>query len=156
MTATLTGQLLNPDTGQPVAGHITLTPPTAIAYAGAVVTRTPIKIPVTAGAVHREGIVPGRYHLAVQPDDGDHWAFPTDLLEGVNDIEALQPAVTAPQPILRGEPGRGIVSVTDDDGDGTATITYTDDTTEQLPLPPGPPGQQIRLDADGVPYFTGV
>lgn len=39
-----------------------------------------------------------------------------------------------------GAAGRGIVSITDVDGDGVATITYTDGTTASLPLPEGPPG----------------
>lgn len=42
----------------------------------------------------------------------------------------------------QGEPGRGIASITDHDGNGIATITYTDFTTEPLPLPAGPQGEQ--------------
>ena len=36
-----------------------------------------------------------------------------------------------------GPPGRGVVSITDPDATGTATITYTDGTTALLPLPGG-------------------
>lgn len=38
--------------------------------------------------------------------------------------------------------GRGIASITDPTASGTAVVTYTDDTTSTLPLPPGPQGIQ--------------
>ena len=41
----------------------------------------------------------------------------------------------------RGDTGRGIASVTDTDGDGTATVTYDDGATQPLPLPRGPKGE---------------
>lgn len=48
---------------------------------------------------------------------------------------------TDPVTVPPGPAGRGIASVEDADGDGTATITFTDGTTASLPLPPGQPGQ---------------
>lgn len=96
MTATLTGRLIAPDIGKPVAGTITLTPPTAITYGGAIVTRAPVRITVTDGTVNHTGIVPGRYTLAVHPAIGARWSFPVDLTAGTNEIEALLPAPTRP------------------------------------------------------------
>lgn len=42
----------------------------------------------------------------------------------------------------RGNTGRGIASVADPDGDGTATVTYDDGATQPLPLPRGPKGDK--------------
>lgn len=43
-----------------------------------------------------------------------------------------------------GSPGRGVLSISDPDGDGVATVAYTDGTTEELVLPPGTPGADGR------------
>lgn len=47
--------------------------------------------------------------------------------------------VTAPLRVV-GLPGRGVQAIDDVDGDGVATITYSDGTTQDLPLPAGGPG----------------
>lgn len=41
-----------------------------------------------------------------------------------------------------GKDGRGVVSILDDDGDGTATVTYSDGSTSALTLPTGMQGFQ--------------
>lgn len=48
-----------------------------------------------------------------------------------------------------GEKGRGVASITDLDGNGIATITYTDFTNEPLPLPVGPQGPEGPVGPEG-------
>ena len=98
--------------------------------------------------------VSSRLEHVLVPDDGEHLAH---LLERV-DPATLEPlpeeqALTAAQMMaqvqaeverltaaeaVKGDDGRGIASVTAD-GE-TATVTYTDGSTELLPLPAGTPG----------------
>lgn len=77
------------------------------------------------------------------------------------DLTTAAPVPSATgDPIIRGEKGdtgRGVQAITDDDADGVATVTYTDGTTAPLPLPIGPVGPVGRGvtsitddDADGV------
>jgi hypothetical protein len=54
---------------------------------------------------------------------------------------------------LRGPAGRDVVSIVDPDGDGVATVTYSDGETAPLPLPPGPAGPDGR-DEEGRLHST--
>lgn len=61
-----------------------------------------------------------------------------------------------------GPPGRGVVSITDPDATGTATITYTDGSTALLPLPSGGGGgsdealrADVRAGTTGAVTFMG-
>ena len=54
-----------------------------------------------------------------------------------------------------GAAGRGVTSIASN-GDGTATITYTDGTTAQITLPPGPPGPMGNPGTDGAPGSPGA
>ena len=58
---------------------------------------------------------------------------------GTLDLADVAPTL-APSPMAPYVQGRGIESISDNDGDGTALVTYTDGTTSTLPLPPGPKG----------------
>ena len=54
-----------------------------------------------------------------------------------------------------GPAGRGIVSITDNDGDGEATVTYTDGDTDPLGLPQGPQGLRGPDGPQGDAGATG-
>lgn len=51
----------------------------------------------------------------------------------------------------RGYAGRGVESITDEDGDGVATVTYSDGETADLPLPAGGGGGTQILFVDELP-----
>lgn len=56
------------------------------------------------------------------------------------------------QCVPKGESGRGIVNIVEN-GDGTATITYTDATTQDITLPVGPAGADGADGADGTSSY---
>jgi hypothetical protein len=58
--------------------------------------------------------------------------------------------------IAKGTPGRGIASITQPSGPSTAVVTYTDTTTSNLVLPPGPTGSTGPAGQTGAPGPTGV
>lgn len=51
----------------------------------------------------------------------------------------------------RGYAGRGVESITDEDGDGVATVTYSDGETSDLPLPAGGGGGTQIVFVDELP-----
>lgn len=55
-----------------------------------------------------------------------------------------------------GADGVSVLSILDEDGDGTATVTYSDGRSESLPLPRGLDGAPGADGADGAPGRDGV
>ena len=58
-----------------------------------------------------------------------------------------------------GAAGVGVESITDEDGDGTATVTFSDGSTSSLPLPRGPEGERgergtVWFEGDGPPNIS--
>lgn len=161
MSARLTGTIINPDTSAVVTGTITLSPENHKRYEGSVVTASDIVIPVDEGALDFSGIVPGRYRVKISPLDSSSWSYLADLVDGDNNISELAP-LTYDKPAYNvgdlsvgpqgpaGPAGRGINSISDGDGDGIATVVFTDSTSSQLPLPQGPEGPQGPTGADST------
>lgn len=161
MSARLTGTIINPDTSAVVTGTITLSPENHKRYEGSVVTASDIVIPVDEGALDFSGIVPGRYRVKISPLDSSSWSYLADLVDGDNNISELAP-LTYDKPAYNvgdlsvgpqgpaGPAGRGINSISDGDGDGIATVVFTDSTSSQLPLPLGPIGPEGPTGADST------
>lgn len=63
-----------------------------------------------------------------------------DLSEFVPIDSATAEALDSSVHIIEGRPGVGIASITDADGDGIATVTLTDGSTMDVPLPRGQDG----------------
>lgn len=161
MSARLTGTIINPDTSAVVTGTITLSPENHKRYEGSVVTASDIVIPVDEGVLDFSGIVPGRYRVKISPLDSSSWSYLADLVDGDNDISELAP-LTYVKPAYsigdlsvgpqgpEGPAGRGVNSISDGDGDGIATVIFSDNTSSQLPLPLGPIGPEGPKGADST------
>ena len=102
--------------------------------------------------------VVGTYSRGVITTKGERGASVVggrDLGDGTVVFLLSDGSETDPVGLPPGPAGRGIVSVDDPDGDGTATVTYSDGETAPLPLPPGPAGPDGR-DEDGRLHSTPI
>ena len=104
------------------------------------------------------------------PDGGEHLAhllervdpstlepLPEDLPSAVDLVaraEALVARIESGE--FTGAAGVGVESITDQDGDGVATVKLSDGSTSSLPLPRGPRGERgaVWFEGDGPPNIS--
>lgn len=115
------------------------------------------------------GGVEPRTDVVLVPAEGEHLAHLLDRVDP-STLEPLPEAMPSAADLISraealtariesgeftGEAGVGVESITDDDGDGVATVTLSDGSTSSLPLPRGLEGAPGRDGVDGAPGADG-